>query len=485
MPTFYLVSSLVAVAAFVGLRYSGQSTVRLRSALLLLIVWEAGRFLFLIFVGPAGEAWAGPLQIVSWGLLLWGLALPPAPLAGGLAVALVIALLPLPAVILLLQWGFITALPLLIKLHLVAPARPQPAPLTGTAEQPVLQCLAEGVIVANQLGQIEFINESGAQLLERPLAELQGQNAAKLLDLLPLLDSQSGQNVIELHGRMLQSEMNLIYDQEGAVQGTVTVIRNITAEYQAEQAKNAFLTTISHELRTPLTAIKGYVELLFAGGAGPLNSSQQMFLQTVQRNVTRMVQLINSLIFVSSVRGGRLQPSSGYTDLRQLATQVSREMAAVAEQNQQKIHTAVADNVPTIEADPTHIATIFQELVANGLKYNNPGGEVRITVDLYEEDSPAELFVIVSVEDNGIGIELDHQSHIFEDFYRPDQRESEVIAGGMGVGLSIVRALVEAYNGRIWFQSTPGVGTVFTFILPVAQPPEVSQFNLLYDAAEE
>ena len=258
-------------------------------------------------------------------------------------------------------------------------------------------------------------------------------------------------------------------------------MRDITAEYQAERAKNAFLTTISHELRTPLTAIKGYVELLFAGGAGPLNSSQKMFLETVQRNVTRLVQLINSLIFVSSARSGRLHAASGYADLRQLISQISREMTVIAEQNQQQIHVEISADLPPIEADPMHVATMLQELVANGLKYNNAGGEVRINASLYEEEGNIEPFVIVSVEDNGIGIETDHQSHIFEDFYRPDQREGEVIAGGMGVGLSIVRALVEAYNGRIWFQSSPGVGSVFTFVLPVAQPPEVSQFTLLHE----
>jgi signal transduction histidine kinase len=492
MPTFYLVSGLVVAAALAWSYYYGERGARgergprsnrLFYALILLLVWDAGRFLFWNWAQPEGNLsllWAAVTQLPAWLLLLWGIGAPAPQLAGGTAVALVIAFLLPETAAPLFQWGFITALPLLLRLHQVTAATQPPPPLTGPTERPTLECIAEGVIVTNQQGFIEFVNESGARMLNSASNQLQGQSSTEILSLLPpISDQQSGHNQFELHGRMLQSEMNLIYDQEGAVQGTVTVMRDITAEYQAERAKNAFLTTISHELRTPLTAIKGYVELLFAGGAGPLNVSQKMFLETVQRNVTRIVQMINSLIFVSSARSGRLHASSGYTDLRQLIPQIGREMTAVAEQNQQKIHTEVAADLPPIEADPIHIATMLQELVSNGLKYNNSGGEVRLSASLYEENGEPEPFVIVSVEDNGIGIETDHQSHIFEDFYRPDQREGEVLAGGMGVGLSIVRALVEAYDGRIWFQSSPGVGSVFTFVLPAVQPPEVSQFNPL------
>ena len=425
--------------------------------------------------------WTAVTQLPSWLLLLWGVGLPLSKLAGGTAVALIAVFLLPETAAPLLQWGFITALPLILWLRQATAVAKSPPPLTEPTERPTLECIAEGVIVTNQQGFIEFVNQSGARMLNNAPDQLQGQSATQILSLLPMSDQQSGHNQFELNGRMLQSKMNLIYDQEGSVQGTVTVMRDMTAEYQAERAKNAFLTTISHELRTPLTAIKGYVELLFAGGAGPLNASQKMFLETVQRNVTRMVQMINSLIFVSSARSGRLYASAGYADLRQLIPQISREMTAVAEQNQQKIYADVAADLPPVEADPTHIATMLQELVSNGLKYNNAGGEVRITASLFEESNQSEPFVIVSIEDNGIGIEADHQGHIFEDFYRPDQRDSEVVAGGMGVGLSIVRALVEAYNGRIWFQSSPGEGSVFTFVLPVIQPPEVSQFSPLYE----
>ena len=102
-------------------------------------------------------------------------------------------------------------------------------------------------------------------------------------------------------------------------------------------------------------------------------------------------------------------------------------------------------------------------------------GEVRIAAFLESEIDKDQKFALVSVSDNGIGIDLEDQSHIFEDFFRPDQLSSQVRAGGIGMGLSIVRALVEAYNGRIWFESTPDEGSTFTFIIPLQQPAEASQ----------
>jgi signal transduction histidine kinase len=269
--------------------------------------------------------------------------------------------------------------------------------------------------------------------------------------------------------------MNLVYDEDGAVQGSVAILRDISAEYQSERAKSAFLTTVSHELRTPLTAIKGYAELLYGGSAGELNKNQKMFLSTIQRNANRMVQLINSLIFASSAKSGRLEYNLGHADLRQLINQIVRELESMAKEKQQRITVEVDSRLQPIQADPIHLSTILQELIANSIKYNRPNGEVRIAAFLESEMDQEQKFALVSVSDDGIGIDMEDQSHIFEDFFRPDQLNTQVQAGGMGMGLSIVRALVEAYNGRIWFESTPGEGSIFTFIIPITQPEDAIQ----------
>ncbi|MFZ0548648.1 MAG: ATP-binding protein [Candidatus Promineifilaceae bacterium] len=473
--------------------------------LVALIIWDSFRLILFNFVFSsdvfAAQSSYIVTQIVAWLILLRGLETGVLPLLIGGGVGLVLGLLfPEPAGE-ILSWGFLPAVPLTAVAYVRS--RPVPVPIIppilsatfsntrrpiGTisremieSQRPILECITDGVIFINNEGTIEYANQTAAANVGVGVEELVGRPTAEVLARLPLPSGSSngeraaGSTQFEMNGRVLQNQMNLVYDEAGAVQGTVAILRDISAEYQAERAKSAFLTTISHELRTPLTAIKGYVELMQSGTGGEINPNQKIFLSTIQRNADRMVQLINSLIFASSAKGGRVDYKAGHADLRQLINQIVRELEYMASENEQRMTVEVDSRLPPIQADPIHISTILQELIANSVKYNRPSGEIRIAAFLESEMDPGQKFALVSVSDEGIGIDLDDQSHVFEDFFRPDRLSRQVRAGGIGMGLSIVRALVEAYNGRIWFESSPGEGTVFTFIIPINQPVEARQ----------
>jgi signal transduction histidine kinase len=432
--------------------------------------------------------------------LLWGLELRPFLLLILGVLALVLSMPFQETALDILTWGFLSAVPLTavayvrhraVSVPILPPVRAPAISKTRRAvgtisremiesQRPILECITDSVIFINNEGLIEYANQASVDNFGVDVEALVGRPATEFLARLPLPTgggngerSTSGTQ-FEMNGRVLQGQMNLVYDESGVVQGTVAILRDISAEYQSERAKSAFLTTVSHELRTPLTAIKGYVELLQGGTAGEMNKNQKMFLSTIQRNANRMVQLINSLIFASSAKGGRVDYTGGHADLRQLINQIVRELEGMAKENQQRIVVEVDSRLQPIQADPIHISTILQELIANSIKYNQSNGEVRIAAFLESEIDKDQKFALVSVSDNGIGIDLEDQSHVFEDFFRPDQLSSQVRAGGMGMGLSIVRALVEAYNGRIWFESTLGEGSTFTFIIPLMQPIEAS-----------
>ena len=218
---FYLVSGLAATAAFIWFRYNHERSGRLHTALLLLFLWEAGRFLFLAVIWPDAElvllAAVAAVQLISWGLLLWGVGVTLTLLGGGAILAVVFAFLLPETAVPLFQWCFITALPLTLKLWRATAVATPAVPLTEPTERPTLECIAEGVVVTNQDGLIDFVNESGARMLNSVPNHLRGQSATEVLSSLPIADQQSGQNQFELHGRMLQSEMNLIYDQAGSV----------------------------------------------------------------------------------------------------------------------------------------------------------------------------------------------------------------------------------------------------------------------------
>ncbi len=493
MPIFYILSALLLAACAFWLRREERGRSRFAYALYLLLAYDLLR-LVAVWGGLEDLRWLGLSQLIPWAaVLLAGLALPWWTASLLLLGAPLAFLYPAPVTD-ALTWGFLPALPLSTLIYLqrqrafpiLAPRpltpRRRPAQVVSrlarqdiSAQRPILECIEDGVVVTRE-GTVEYVNQAAATIMGVGAEEFVGQAVAETMAWLPARpamtsdDGTSTQSEVDLNGRIVQQQMSIVYNEAGAVQGTVVVLRDVTDARRAEQAKAAFLTTVSHELRTPLTTLKGYVELMQSNVGGNLSSQQQQFLKTIRRNVQRMVQLVNGLIFVASVKGERFSLPEQRANVKRLAQQIAREMGPAAGQTGQQIEVNVDDRLPAIQADPIHLSTILQELVSNAIKYNRPGGTIRINATLETTDDREQQFAAISVKDEGIGISPQDQLQIFDDFYRPDRREEEVRAGGLGMGLSIVRALVEAYNGRIWVESRAGTGSAFTFIIPTQQP---------------
>ncbi|MCB8945547.1 MAG: hypothetical protein H6658_17495 [Ardenticatenaceae bacterium] len=494
MLAFHILASLVILATTAWLWRYHRERFWLLDALFGLVLFELLQAVLTSLGLLDGEWLRLGLRLISWGVLLKA-ATPGWYITSiVLGALLVMAALPFVAGGDFLMWGFLTAVPLLAlwttsqqhQLHLpiIAPSLPsaslRPVSVKGdvttemiVSQRPILECLVEGIIFSGQSGLIEYANQAAALMLGIDREEMLEHPVTDILAHVPML-GDSNVNHFEMNGRVIEGQMSIVYNQAGSAQGTVAILRDITARYQAEMARDEFLTTVSHELRTPLTAIKGYVELLASGAGGNISAHQKSFLATIQRNVNRMVQLINSLIFATTIRSGRLEYSTGPTDLARLIDQLARENQPKAAESGQKITLDLADNIVPVQADPMHMETIIGELLQNAMKYNRPGGSIHIRAYV-ERNEPAnhQVFAVVNIEDEGIGIADNDRGHIFEEFYRPDKSTNQVRAGGMGMGLSIVKALVEAYNGRIWFNSTENKGSTFTFIIPVHQSNEL------------
>ncbi|RMG99794.1 MAG: PAS domain-containing protein [Chloroflexi bacterium] len=431
------------------------------------------------------------LWLAGWFFFLWGIGISWQIIAGGLVLGSVLTTLPFVPTEALLGWGLVTAVPLTALLHnhtrqpSASPAK-RPVQLTSplttnliTSDHPILECLNEGVICTQADGLIVYVNQAATQMLNQPANTLINQPITDILPHLPMLAATQGEKFaseFEQNGRILQGQLNLLYDQTGQPNGMVAVLRDITEEERARTARDNFLTTISHELRTPLTVIKGYIELMVAGAGGPLSETQTKFLETIQRNVTRMVHLINGLLFATAIKSGRIEYTEGMTDFSRLIDQITRELQPKAAADGQQIITTIDPKLRPIQADPIHMATILEELLTNAIKYNKPQGHIYIQATPQPGNGEEQAFVIISIQDEGIGIEPEDQMLIFEGFYRPEKQERHIQTGGVGMGLSIVKALIEAYNGRIWLDSTPGKGSTFTFIIPTKQPDPTLPF---------
>jgi PAS domain S-box-containing protein len=250
-------------------------------------------------------------------------------------------------------------------------------------------------------------------------------------------------------------------DRTGMVIGASTIARDITERKQLEQMKDEFVGTVSHELRTPLTAIKGFIELVADGDAGPLSDAQREFLQIAARNTDRLGNLINDLLDVNRIESHHLEIRREPTDVVTVLEDVGATFGSLAEAKGLGFSTQI-DPIPPITGDAPRLVQVFSNLVSNAIKYT-PSGEVGIRARVNEG------WMEVCVYDTGIGLSKDEQARLFTKFFRgrnPVVTESR----GTGLGLVIVKAIVEKHNGTIEVDSRPGKGTRFRVRLPLVTP---------------
>jgi PAS domain S-box-containing protein len=249
--------------------------------------------------------------------------------------------------------------------------------------------------------------------------------------------------------------------------GTVSIFRDITHQVELDRLKSEFVATVSHELRTPMTSIKGYVDILLMGAAGPLNNQQVHFLEIVKNNSERLAILVNDLLDISRIESGRLNLALQPFDIAPLAHEVTTDLARRSQEDNKpmQIETDIPRKLPRVLGDPDQVRRIFENLLENAYYYTAEGG--RILVRMRRAGSNIQI----DIQDNGIGISRELQPRVFERFYR-GEHPFVLATSGTGLGLSIVQHLVDMHNGKIWLESSgiPGEGSTFSFTLPVYNP---------------
>jgi signal transduction histidine kinase len=231
----------------------------------------------------------------------------------------------------------------------------------------------------------------------------------------------------------------------------------------ADLAKDEFISTVSHELRTPLTSMHGFVEMLLDDRDDPLSDEQRHFVTTVQRGSIRLERLVNDLLLTAQLRAGPLDVRMTNTDLVEIARDSVVDAQAYATLKALQLTLADPSGAIMIEADVVRIGQALDNLISNAIKFTPEGGRVDIT--LAEDGDRATL----TVSDTGMGMTSTDIKRLFEPFFRTDSAQAKQIQG-TGLGLPIVKAIVEAHNGTINITSEPNTGTVFVVSLPLAPP---------------
>jgi signal transduction histidine kinase len=246
---------------------------------------------------------------------------------------------------------------------------------------------------------------------------------------------------------------------------------------QLDQLKSTFLATVSHELRTPLTSIIGYTEMLESGAAGALSDGQAEFLKTIRGKADQLLGLISSLLDLGRLEANSLELHNEAVDPRALLSDVGSTIVPNANRRNVALDIKVAEGTPKIWGDPVRLQQIVLNLADNALKFTHEGGDVVLSAEPGELDGEgpaglgAALFaasrpaVVLTVRDTGMGIPEESLSRIFDAFYQIDAGTTRA-HGGAGLGLSIVKQLVDGHDGTIEVTSALGEGTIFTVKLP-------------------
>jgi signal transduction histidine kinase len=297
--------------------------------------------------------------------------------------------------------------------------------------------------------QQEKMTDNQTYLLGQALVDL------KLIDR-AVLDRAVTEQIIQLRSALQTANRNLerrVQERTAELQQALERLSELT------QMKANFVSNISHELRTPLTHVKGYIELMITGSLGPVSEEQHHALEVSQRASARLEAMIDDLIMFSLTSKGELSIKQGPVDIRRLANLVIKSAAEKAGGRDVTVHAVVDDGVPQVQADSQKIAWVLSQLLDNGIKFTPAGG--RVVLNVKPESGN---LIMISVVDTGIGIPMSRISEIFEPFHQLDESSTRRF-GGAGLGLSLVRQIVEAHGSMLDVHSSEGHGTTFRFPL--------------------
>ncbi len=341
----------------------------------------------------------------------------------------------------------------------------------------ILKSVADGLIVTDPKNNVVLMNRAAQDLLHIPPGEAFGQPLDTLFTERMIqsqascpwpLDAKGGPAAWEIPGakgqmpRIVQAYAALVQDPEGKVSGEVTTLRDITREREFERMKNAFISRAAHELRTPLTSILGFADVLLHreeyGLTGPDQGKE--LLGAILKSGNRLSEIIQDLLDLSQIQAGRsIVLDRSLCDLGELlAEKVERYRLLAAHHH---LELTLPKQMPCLTLDRRRIDQVLDNLLSNAVKYSLKGSVVRVSA----EASAAECRI--TVEDAGIGMFPTQIERIFDSFYRIDTSDTAV--EGLGLGMGIVKTIVEAHGGTIQVESEPGKGTKVHFTLPRAE----------------
>lgn len=352
----------------------------------------------------------------------------------------------------------------------------------------IIANLIDGLLVVNQSGQITILNSQAEDMLGAQAKEWVSRQ---------LNDAELPENMVQIRDMMKQARKSYapvtkevviqnarryvlsvtvahVVGVEGGVIGQMAVLRDITREKEIDRMKSEFISVASHQLRTPLSAIKWVIKMLIDGDAGEMNDEQRELLDKGYKSNERMITLVNDLLNVSRIEEGRFQYQFAFEDITAVIDSVVSEVRPIAEEKGIEVKVEnLPSGLPKVKVDSNKLRLAVMNLVDNAMKYTQKDGVVTIRTKADRK------YLTLEVQDTGVGIPKKQQAQMFQKFFRATN-VVKMQTEGSGLGLFIVKNIVERHGGKISFDSEEGKGTTFRFTLPVDQrllPKDESEFE--------
>jgi two-component system phosphate regulon sensor histidine kinase PhoR len=337
--------------------------------------------------------------------------------------------------------------------------------------QAILSSMIEGVVAVDSSGNIMSINKAAAKLLSIDEAAAHGRSIEEAVRNPELQEyvknilenkqaTETESLVLNDGGRFLQLYGSSLSDSKGGSSGAVLVLHDITRTQQLEEIRCDFVANVSHELKTPVTSIKGFVETLLVGTVDDPQQARK-FLKIIAKHSDRLNAIIEDLLSLSRLEedSEKRRLSFEKTSIKPALVSAIELSTVKAEEKQITVELSCGEDI-TAKINPALIEQAALNLIDNAIKYSRNNSKIEVSAEKTENE------VLITVSDEGCGIEKEHLERIFERFYVVDKGRSRKL-GGTGLGLSIVKHIAQVHGGHVKVESTFGQGSAFTIRLPL------------------
>jgi two-component system phosphate regulon sensor histidine kinase PhoR len=339
--------------------------------------------------------------------------------------------------------------------------------------QAILASMADGVIALDPWGRVILVNPVVEKLFGITQESCRGKNILRIIhnnELEKMINHalETGQPVdklVEIHAPdPFVFYVNVTPLENGGADqgGLVAVLKDITERKRVEEMRSDFVANVSHELRTPLTSIRGFAETLLDGAVEDPKVARP-FLEIINTETERLSRLIDELLNLSKIEDKKTIPNWEMLDIASLINKAVTILKPKALEKEITIDVEAPETLPAFEGDADMLCQVLINLIDNSISYTQSGGEIQIKASAGSGE------LKVDVKDNGIGIPQESLHRVFERFYRVDKARSRE-QGGTGLGLSIVKHIIDAHHGTVHVESSLGLGSTFSFSLPLTVP---------------